>query len=240
MSVSSGAHPVGTNAEATVKTNAIKAEEAKIQAGNEHINSAGDEFSSEGGDAPYFPSEMDHVHFMFQLKDRAGNILKYKEVPLELTFHVNPQSFDRSYKKLVSREQTRGGWVEYHGGDDLDTINVNGVSGAFISDKDGSLISIAQGRTNSHERKVIEEFITLFRSNGNYFDSRGFVYEAGNVYLTYDLGVYIGKFETLSITDSFEKPYSLDYTFSFVVERTLFNKSYNLTVYDPKVVKGKK
>lgn len=209
---------------------------AKIDAEQAAIERAKTENGEE--DLPYIPISDEFLHFEFTLYDTARNPITYKGHQLRLVFKVHPQSFDRSYKKLVSREQTRGGWVEYHGGDDLDIINVNGVSGAFVSDKDGSLISIGEGRTTSHEREWVNELLSIFRSNANSFDSRGFVYRSGIVHLSYDIGEYEGKFESLTITDNFEKPYSLDYNFTFVVERTIYSVAGNLRVYNSTVKKG--
>lgn len=141
--------------------------------------------------------------------------------PYSLIFHVNPSNFDRSFKKTVDREQTRGGWVEFHGGDELDTINVSGVTSAFV-DSGGRLVDISQGRYKSEGWKEYNEFVNLFRNNGSRFDLRGQIYQVGQVVLSYDTGIYLGLFESLNITESADKPFSYDYDFSFVVESTLY------------------
>ncbi len=173
--------------------------------------------------AEYELPSSDFLEFSFRLVNPlSGSVISYNGNPLVLTFHVNPQSFDRAYKKLTAREQTRGGWVEYYGGDDLDVINVNGISSAFISLDSYGLVNIAQGRAKTIARQEIDVLLDLFRNNANAYDSRGFIYKSGSVLLEYDRNIYAGKFETLTMTESAEKPYSLDYGFSFVVTETLY------------------
>lgn len=164
--------------------------------------------------------------FSFEVRDSFGNPISSRNgrtnAPISMVFTVNPSNFDRSYKKMVDRQQTRAGWVEYHGGDELDTINVSGVVSAFV-DMRGALTSVQALAKDSHGWKEYEQLVALFRNNGNYYDrGKGMIYEAGNIILTYDEGVYKGIFENLSISESSDKPFSIDYNFSFIVEETLY------------------
>lgn len=166
--------------------------------------------------------EKDKIHFDINILDSNNSVLRYKNgTPMMLRFKVNPNSFDRAHKKTVNREQTRGGWVEYHGGDELDIINVSGVTDAFFT-TDLGMLNIKQGRKLSHGWNDMNAILSLFRSNGSKFDRRGMIYEANKVLLSYDVGKYYGLFESLTVTESTEKPYSFDYSFTYVITDTLY------------------
>ena len=45
---------------------------------------------------------------------------------------INPTTMERNYSKRVTTQKTRGGWVEYHWGDELDTIEASGYTAAFL------------------------------------------------------------------------------------------------------------
>jgi hypothetical protein len=150
-----------------------------------------------------------------------------KPAPI-LTFKVNPASFDRPYKKIVSREMTRGAWVEFHGGDELDVITASGASGTMYFPFDPAsgtgnlLVNVSEGRKATRANKFITDLIGMFKNNGNTYDARGFIYDTAYVLLQYDVGVYRGQFETLTVSESSEDPYQLEYSFSFLVEETLY------------------
>jgi hypothetical protein len=43
---------------------------------------------------------------------------------------VNPQNISYSYKKLITKERTKGGWTLQYWGEDLTTLNISGVTGS--------------------------------------------------------------------------------------------------------------
>lgn len=173
-----------------------------------------------------------YLHFKFQIVSDGRHPTESVFGPdtgnLTLNFRVNPKGFDRSYKKIVDRVQTRGGWVEYHGGDELDTINVNGTTGAFIDDN-GLIVNIAQGRYDTRTWKEYNKLINLFRNNGSLFDRRGLIYDTGFVVLHYDAGVYSGLFDSLEVKEDISSPYQYEYSFSFVVQKTLYSFKNNIS-----------
>jgi len=45
---------------------------------------------------------------------------------------INPRTLERNGAKRVTTQKTRGGWVEFHWGDELDTLTANGSTPAFL------------------------------------------------------------------------------------------------------------
>lgn len=161
------------------------------------------------------------VRFQLQVVDRNGSPLRFKNgyVP-DLIFYVPPSNYEVSAKKIPTREPTKGGWVEYHGGDDLDIITVNGSTGIMFSMGTG-LVNLSEGALGTDGYLFLNNLLTVFRNNGNSYDSRGLIYDTGYVKLIYDKFIYKGFLENLSYNDVADKPYHREYNFSYVVEDTL-------------------
>ena len=160
------------------------------------------------------------LKFRFSITDQGGNPLRFRggELP-DLIFAIPPSNMERSFKKLPTRETTKGGWVEYHGGDDLDMITVNGSVGMIFQQGVG-LVNISQGRQSTPARKFLNDLMAVYRNNGNSYDRRGFIYSTGYVKLHFDRAIYSGLFESISYTETVDKPYDYSYNFSFIVEKT--------------------
>lgn len=188
--------------------------------------SAGTTAGSAGGN--FYP-ETQKV-FLFVLKDKNGNdMLMNSGEPIPILVfqsdtgnQANPTSRETPFKKMITREPTRAGWVEWHGGDELDTMTVSGTTGAFY-DQEKGLISISEGRFQTNQRTFIENLLGIYRNNGVYTDRRGVPFKLGKVVCMYDLFVYEGFFETLTVTETADKPYSMTYSFTFTIERTEMN-----------------
>ena len=159
----------------------------------------------------------------------------------DLYLHVNPSNFERPLRKIVSREMTKNAWVEFHGGDDLDMITCSGASGGFFIPGRG-FVGMNEpfytpgtgaytyvNRNESQGYQELMSMISLFRSNANTYDDRGLVYEAGFVILNYDGNQFAGQFETLTITESAEKPFHMEYSFTFLVEQTILRPVHRIS-----------
>lgn len=167
-----------------------------------------------------------YIPFRFQVTDQNGAPLRYKygEVP-ELQFHVPPTNFEIAAKKIPTRELTKGGWVEFHGGDDLDILTASGGIGIIFLPGYG-LVSLSDGigtdnsRNRTQSLQFLESLLNVFRNNGNAYDRRGFIYSTGFVTLTYDRHIFRGLFENISYSETVDKPYDIEYNFSFIILET--------------------
>lgn len=137
----------------------------------------------------------------------------------DLTMKINPRNLDSSYAQLINRKRTLGGFIEEHWGEQLDSLSASGTTGEFFGNF---------GLTNTMRRDTemfqkFEEFVTIYRNNGSVYDSRsGQVVAQGFVIMNYDSGIYHGFFESFTINESDQKPYCLDYDFSFKITSEVY------------------
>lgn len=172
--------------------------------------------------------EFEQKGFSFSIKDKYGATPTVRlpngqqiQYPT-LKFRANPTTLDRPFKKVNNIEPSLSGLIEYHGGDDVDILTISGATATFYNSYYG-LTNISEVRKATDAYQFIETLIALFLNNGFQYDSRGRVYAELFVYLSYDNNIYKGHFESLSVRDSVDKPYQLEYDFTFVAEETIYS-----------------
>jgi hypothetical protein len=159
--------------------------------------------------------------------------------PLRLL--VNPSTFKIASEKIVSDGNwSRNGAIVEHWGGQQDKIDASGRLAAFLAidannpDQyaDGSspgLTRVARNYTASFQNFL--SLYLLYKNNGylltsgleqsnvqGKFSSR--LSLIGSVYIYYDSALYIGSFDTFTITETDDKPYTLEYNFQFTVRAT--------------------
>lgn len=145
---------------------------------------------------------------------------------LRLVLHINPQSMSIKYQRVVTRIQTRGGFVEQHWGDGPQSIDFDMVSGGFMRLYSGlSSITNADkyggGRRETIAYDKYLDILALFHNNGSVFDSRGNIVLQGIIKITFDGGVWLGWFTTFNVTEATDRPYMLAMTASFEVHKEI-------------------
>jgi len=165
------------------------------------------------------------VVFDILAPDRETSLLPDE---IKLVLHVNPRTMKLNYNKLVSRIQTRGGFVEQHWGDAVEDINFEGATGGFVrlysglSNKTGSPegTTARQGRRETIAYDRFLDLLALFHGNGAIYDANGNIALQGYIKITFDGGIYIGWFDAdFTITESAEKSYQFDLTSRFLIDR---------------------
>jgi hypothetical protein len=137
----------------------------------------------------------------------------------DLTMSINPQSLSSDYKQLLNRKRTIGGFVEEHWGEELDTLSSSGRTATFY----GPLGLTNYARRDTQGFLEFQKFVNIYRNNGTLFDEKtSLIVAQGSVILNYDSAVYRGYFESLSITESGDKPFDLQYEFSFKITQELY------------------
>lgn len=162
-----------------------------------------------------------------------------KTPPLRLL--VNPTSFKISSEKIISDSNwTRNGPVVEHWGEQQDKIDASGKLAAFFAIDaasqtpgcDGSspgLTRVARNYTASYQNFL--SLYLLYKNNGYLFTSgldeknshgqfSARLSLVGSMYIYYDNALYIGSFDNFSITETDDKPYTLEYNFQFTVRAT--------------------
>ena len=144
---------------------------------------------------------------------------------LRMVLHVNPQSMSIKYQRLVTRIQTRGGYVEQHWGDGPQSIDFNMVSGGFmrlyagLSNITGTKYGGGRRETIAYDKYL--DMLALFHNGASFRDSRGNIVLQGILKITFDYGVWLGWFTNFSVTESADKPYMFTMTAGFEVDREI-------------------
>lgn len=152
---------------------------------------------------------------------------KMRNIP-PLRLLVNPASFKVSSEKIVSDGNwTRVGPIVEHWGEGQDKIDGSGKIAAFYA---GDFLDMNQpgltrsARNYSMSYQNLLSLWLLYRNNAGLwiadrdkemqFNSLSIL---GSIYIYYDNTIYIGSFDNFSIEESETEPFTLEYSFSFVV-----------------------
>lgn len=161
-----------------------------------------------------------HVPLLFQV---ISPDFETPLLPHFLYMHVNPNSLEVSYQKIITRIQTEGGFVEQHFGDQLTDISSAHSSGAFISVENGVTVF---NRRNTIAYKKFYDLVDLFKNNGSVHDDRGNIQFQGRIRIVFGAGIYDGYFKSLDIQESAENPFNLTASWSFKVVKESQNLVY--------------
>jgi hypothetical protein len=142
-----------------------------------------------------------------------------------MVLHVNPTSLSVSYTKLVTRTQTKGGYVEQHWGDGVQDLGFDMATGGFMRLYAGlSNITGGYGANDlgGTRRQTIAydkflDILALYHNNGAIYDASGQIAFQGVIRVTFDEGVYTGWFKSFSVSEAADKPYQFSLTAAFEV-----------------------
>lgn len=150
---------------------------------------------------------------------------------------VNPASFRQSNEKVVAENWGRNGPVTEHWGDNQDKLEASGKIAAFYSldaqaQADRTSGSVGNGpglgriaRQFSKSYQNLLSLWLLYKNNGGvYFpdgqdatSGQNILSVVGSVYIYFDGILYIGSFDTFSLTESETAPFTLEYSYTFSV-----------------------
>ena len=142
---------------------------------------------------------------------------------LKMVLHVNPSSMALSYSKVISRIQTKGGFVEQHWGEGARSINFSMATGGFkrlysgLSNITGGGIETGGTRRETIAYDKYLDILALFHNNGAVYDQSGQIAFQGILKVTFDGGIYYGWFASFSVTESAEKPFLFELTAEFTI-----------------------
>ena len=152
---------------------------------------------------------------------------------------VNPTSFKPSEEKVIADGSfSRNGTIVEHWGEQQIKISASGrLAGFYSLDVGGSSVtegaagsSPGLGRMARNFSESYQNFLSLYliyRNNGTIWLENTFAGEkspkannlalVGSVYIYYDNVLYIGSFDSFNVTESDDKPFTLEYDYSFTV-----------------------
>ena len=144
-----------------------------------------------------------------------------------LVFLVNPTDMTVGSTFVSSEVYTRKGWLPTLWGKNLKTLTISSGTAGFYVEGTGLTTYM---RRNSLGFINLMTLISMFKNNGSYFlsndnapsffnnDSYGRVINVLDlIKISYDGVSYLGSFSTLSIEETAEMPYRLQFTFEFIV-----------------------
>ena len=145
---------------------------------------------------------------------------------MKLVLHTNPSSMSFKYEKLISRIQTKGGFVEQHWGDGARSIDFDMATGGFMRLYSGLSYTTSPAQTGGTRRETLAydsylDLLAMFHNNGSVYDVNGNVALQGAIKITFDGGVYLGWFNSFSVQESAQKPYQFTMSASFEVEKEI-------------------
>jgi len=157
--------------------------------------------------------------------DRETSILPDS---LKMVLHVNPSSMKFSYQKIITRIQTKGGYVEQHWGDGAHEIQFEMATGGFmrlfsgLSYITGGGIDVGGTRRETIAYDKFLDMLALFHSNGAIYDTKGQVAFQGQIKCTFDGASHFGWFNNFTVTEAVEHPYQFKLSTGFTIEREIY------------------
>lgn len=148
--------------------------------------------------------------------------LNIPNAPPALTLFVNPSTWSINHARSVTEGLTRAGWLIEHHGENLDTIQAEGTTAGFYTSTTG-LTRLS--RKDSAAYRNLIDLVSMYKNNGVVFDSIDTrrIVTIGDVEIYYDGVVYVGSFDSFSITEDSRAPFLLRYNFTFIVRYTSDN-----------------
>lgn len=156
---------------------------------------------------------------IFDILSPSGESLLPDE--LKLVLMINPTSFAPSYQKVISRIQTKGGYVEQHWGEGNRTLSLSAVSGGFMRLYTG-LIGATSPNAGATRRETLAydrvlDLLALFQNNGSVYDENGQIVLQGKLKIIFDDQIYYGWMNDFQFEDSADRPYMVNVTTSFTI-----------------------
>jgi hypothetical protein len=165
-----------------------------------------------------------------ELRTALRRMVKIHNETPPLKFIINPQNFSVNYEHTTDvvygrRSQISSMWLPKP-----QRITMSGVTPAhyFLSASSGSGLTHTQ-RTETLSYAFLNSLIHTYRSNGiiycddSILGQNGIPLAAGAVYIKYGGNLYIGSFDSMSITDEAEKPYNFAYSLEFTARYITYN-----------------
>jgi hypothetical protein len=162
-----------------------------------------------------------------QIKAAQDALQRMKDVP-PLRMLVNPQKFSVKGQKIVSDgNRSRRGPIIEHWGDDQEKVSASGKVAGFyaIDQKNANGPGLTRHARNfSQAWQNFQSLFLLYKNNAGMYlkDFAGQEGDRnlamlGSIYIYYDNTLYIGSFDSFSITETDTSPFTVEYSYEFSV-----------------------
>lgn len=147
------------------------------------------------------------------------------DIPL-LVMLINPSDLNVNLKKIITRTRTKGGFTEEHWGNDINSITANGKTAMFYGDKGIT----TKDRRLSEAMANFKKLFDIYRNNGVQFDESGNIAKVGRIRMFWHTRIYDGFFESFSINEESEEPFTFSYDFVFKILKSYGGYSLSKTL----------
>jgi len=150
----------------------------------------------------------------FETMDDFDLTLQALDFMEPLTLYVNPSDLTRAKAKAVQEQFGGQGHIVEFSGDLQDTLSCNGKIGATYTSQTGVTRYF---RRNSASYQQLMQLYIFYRNNGYLYevlDARR-ISLVGAIKITYGVETWIGQFDSFTMTENADNPYTMEYSFEF-------------------------
>lgn len=150
----------------------------------------------------------------FEMMDDIDLVFKTIAFLEPLVLYINPQDLTRTWGRRVQSQFSGHGHVTEHWGEEQDKLSCTGKIGATYTNKTGLTRYF---RRNSASYQQLMHLYTIYRNNGYLYEvlDTSRISLVGAVQLTYDTETWIGHFDSFTMNENADNPYTLEYSFEF-------------------------
>jgi hypothetical protein len=155
--------------------------------------------------------------------------LDINDPPPPLVLFINPTSFTHTLAKKVTPQKTRAdsstsGYVIQHAKDELDAMQVNGLTATMFDYKLGLCTSDTLSAAYDHFLKML----AYIDNNGvNYNDRYDLIIDSvGRVKIVYDGVSYYGCFDDFNYKLTASEPFNFSFSWNFTISSMWDSNSY--------------
>lgn len=142
-----------------------------------------------------------------------------------LILYINPSDLTRTMGKRTTPTFTgKNSYITEQAGEEQDKLSASGKIGAYYTNKTGLSRNY---RRNSHSYQQLMHLYIYYRNNGYLFETKdpSRIALVGGIKISYDSEYWIGQFDSFSMSESADNPYSMDYSFEFTAREHYNNTS---------------
>lgn len=142
-----------------------------------------------------------------------------------LLMYVNPSKFTRTYTPTTDVTPGRRSHIVSMWLEQITELSMAGSTAACFSYVPGVNKAVGlsnESRTTSLSYANLMSLVSLYIDNANFVADlsknstiNGIPFRNGSLYILYDNNMYIGSFDTMKISESANKPFLLNYDFTF-------------------------
>lgn len=151
-----------------------------------------------------FFETMNEMDLNFQLLNQIDPLILY----------INPSDLTRTRGKRVQEQLGGEKHIVEHWGDEQDKLSANGKIGAYYTNKTGLT---RYYRRDSHSYQQLMHLYIFYSNNGYIYETtnKNRISLVGSVKITYDTEVWVGQFDSFTMSESADEPYTMTYSFEF-------------------------